>query len=85
MTFQTHNIITDNKFYFIIAIDCGDPDEPDDNGDVSFDSTTFGSTATYSCDDGFLLDDSQGGSEVVTCLASGVWSDTAPACIRKEK
>ena len=83
MTFQTHNIITDKNFYFITAIDCGDPDAPDDNGDVSFDSTTLGSTATYSCNPGFLVDDSQGGSEVVTCLVSGVWSDTAPGCKRE--
>ena len=69
----------------LIAIDCGNPDDPDPNGDVSFDSTTLGSTATYSCNPGFLIDVSQGGSVVVTCLASGLWSDTAPACIRKYK
>ena len=70
---------------FIIAVDCGNPDDPDPNGNVSFDSTTLGSTATYSCDPGYLLDVSQGGSVVVTCLASSNWSDTAPACERKEK
>ena len=52
---------------------------------MSFDSTTFGSTATYSCNPGFLIDVSQGGSVVVTCLSNGDWSDTAPACIRKYK
>ena len=70
-------------FYFIVAVDCGNPDDPDPNGDVSYVATTFGNTANYSCDYGYLLDVSQGGSVVVTCLASGVWSDTAPACARK--
>ena len=72
-------------FYFIIVIDCGNPDDPDPNGDVSYIATTFGNTANYSCDYGYLLDVSQGGSVVVTCLASGVWSDTAPSCSRKGK
>ena len=61
------------------AVDCGQPDDPDDNGSVNVDTTTFGSTATYSCDDGYILT----GSETVVCQADRSWSDTAPACIRK--
>ena len=62
-----------------IAVDCGEPDAADENGDVSFTATIFESTATYTCDSGYDLD----GAESVTCLASGEWSNTAPACNRK--
>lgn len=31
---------------FITAVSCGDPDDPDENGDVSVEGTTFGNTAT---------------------------------------
>ena len=61
------------------AVNCGQPDDPDANGSVDADSTTFGSTATYSCNDGYILT----GSETVECQADRSWSDTAPACIRK--
>ena len=71
-------------FYFVIVINCGNPDDPDPNGDVTYVATTFGNTANYSCDIGYLLDVSQGGSVVVTCLASSVWSDHAPACACKK-
>ena len=38
--------------------------------------TTFTSTATYSCNDGYTLE----GVTTRTCLASGSWSDSAPTC-----
>lgn len=40
-------------------------------------STTFGTTATYSCDTGHTLD----GRDTRTCEASGQWSGTAPSCV----
>ena len=48
----------------------------------------LGTTATYSCDDGYTLDLSIG-VEVRTCIddgdndAEGVFSDLEPACVRK--
>ena len=71
-----------NKIYIIHfpeAVNCGQPDDPDDNGRVDVGTTTFGSTATYSCNAGYILT----GSETVECQADRSWSDTAPACIRK--
>ncbi len=60
-------------------MDCGNPDEADDNGRVEFTTTTFESTATYFCDNGYILT----GSMTVTCQADREWSDTAPECVRK--
>ena len=38
-----------------------------------------GSTATYKCDDGFLLV----GTTTRECLSNGQWSGNAPICKRK--
>ena len=59
-------------------MDCGDLDNPD-NGQVSQTGTTFGSTATYNCGDGYELD----GEKTRTCQANEKWSGTAPRCRRK--
>ena len=60
-------------------LDCGGLPDPD-NGSVDADETTFGSEATYSCDEGFELF----GTESRTCQVSGVWSDSAPECVSTE-
>ena len=65
--------------YKISAVNCGEPDAADENGDVSYSSTTFESIATYTCDAGYILT----GSATVTCQADRQWSDTAPDCVRK--
>ena len=49
----------------------------------------LGTTATYSCDDGYTLDLSFGGVEVRTCFddgdddSEGVFSGQKPVCVRK--
>ena len=49
----------------------------------------LGTIATYSCDAGYVLDLTSGGSETRTCIddgdndAEGVFSGQAPACIGK--
>ncbi len=49
----------------------------------------LGTVATYTCDDGFVLDLSLGGSMTRTCFddldndAEGVFNRQAPRCIRK--
>ena len=63
----------------IIAVDCGDPDAPDDNGSVNVTSTTLDSTAIYSCNEGYIIN----GTKTVICQANETWSDTAPVCKRK--
>ena len=67
------------SFWSILAVDCGNPDEADDNGSVRFGDTTLGNTAYYFCNQGFILE----GSATVECLYTGEWSDTAPVCRRK--
>ena len=65
---------------FSTAVSCGALSNPT-NGQVSTTGTTFGETATYSCDTGYNLD----GGSTRTCEASGatgVWSGSAPTCQR---
>ena len=57
-------------------MNCGTLTNPA-NGQVSHTAgTTFGQTATYSCNTGYNL---VGGS-TRTCQATGVWSGSAPTC-----
>ena len=60
---------------FYAVVDCGNLLAPS-NGDVMVSTTEFGSTVTYSCNDGYTLE----GVTTRTCLASGSWSGTAPTC-----
>ena len=56
--------------------DCGSLTDPA-NGQVDLTSgTTFGQTATYSCNTGYNLV----GDSTRTCQATGVWSGSAPTC-----
>ena len=63
-------------FPVYIAVDCGTPITPA-NGQISHTAgTTFGQTATYSCNTGYRV---VGGS-TRTCQATGRWSGSAPTC-----
>ena len=64
-------------FLFLAVVDCGTLNATA-NGQVSHpNGTTFGQTATYSCDTGYnLLEDI-----TRTCQANGVWSGNEPTCI----
>ena len=46
------------------------------NGTVMMTGNSVGDTATYSCDDGFILS----GVVMVTCQDDGQWSDPPPIC-----
>ena len=60
------------------VVDCGSLTNPT-NGVVSHTAgTTFGQTATYSCDTGYNLV----GDNTRMCQASGNWSGSAPTCQR---
>ena len=59
----------------LTAVDCGNLTNPT-TGQVSTAGTTFGQTATYSCDAGYNLM----GSTQRTCQVTGVWSGSAPTC-----
>ena len=57
-------------------MDCGTLPDPA-NGRVSHTTgTTFGETATYSCNLGYNLV----GDRTRTCQVTGVWSGSAPTC-----
>ena len=56
-------------------MDCGTLTNPV-NGQVSTTGTTFGQTATYSCNTGYNLM----GDDTRTCQATGQWSGNAPTC-----
>ena len=61
---------------FLTVVDCGALTDPA-NGQVSHTAgTTFGETATYTCDAGYNLV----GDSNHTCRATGVWSGCAPTC-----
>ncbi|XP_064387701.1 sushi, von Willebrand factor type A, EGF and pentraxin domain-containing protein 1-like isoform X3 [Halichondria panicea] len=57
------------------SVPCGDPPAIP-NGSRTFTGTTFGDTATYSCNTGYQ----RLGPSTVTCQASGTWSDR-PTCL----
>ena len=64
-------------FLLSTVVDCGALTDPA-NGQVSHpDGTTFGQTATYSCNTGYTLV----GDSTRTCEATG-WSGDAPTCER---
>ena len=63
-------------FIILIVVDCGSLTDPA-NGQVDLTSgTTFGQTATYTCNTGYNLV----GDSTRTCQATGQWSGSAPTC-----
>ena len=66
------------KFLSILVVDCGSLANPK-FGRVVLTGTTFGSTATYSCQKGYELV----GSSTRRCEANGRWSGVAPVCKSK--
>ena len=69
-------VMNTHIFYLSTAVNCGTLNNPA-NGLVSHTAgTTFGQTATYSCNTGYTL---VGGS-TRTCQSTGVWFGSAPTC-----
>lgn len=60
------------------AVDCGSLSAPE-NGEIQLGTTTFGSTAIYSCNVGFNLVS----TSRRVCTETGDWSGNAPVCQRK--
>ncbi len=58
-----------------VAVPCGDPPTIP-NGSRTFTGTTFGGTATYTCNTGYQ----RSGPFTVTCQSSRSWS-TRPTCL----
>ena len=77
--FVTAWLMKQSTFLFIyIVVSCGDLPNPR-FGRVVLTGTTFGSTATYSCQGGYILV----GGLTRTCQANGQWSGQAPVCNSK--
>ena len=60
---------------FLTAKDCGTLAVPL-NGSIDVRETTFPNEATFSCDEGFILN----GSTVRRCQADATWSGTETSC-----
>ena len=58
------------------VVDCGPLTDPSNGMAVNTPTTTFESTATYSCNTGYTLT----GNMTRTCQAKGDWSGSAPTC-----
>ena len=68
--------IQSHLYLLSTAVNCGTLSNPA-NGRVSYTAgTTFGRTATYTCNTGY----SRVGSSTRTCQSTGVWSGSAPTC-----
>ena len=63
------------SLHFSTVIDCNSLSDPV-NGSVVFLETVFGSSATYSCDSGFLLIS----NDTRVCQEDGQWSGDDPVC-----
>ena len=63
----------------LAVVDCGNLTNPM-NGMVTLTTTTFESTATYSCNMNYVLS----GAMTRMCRADGTWSGSDPNCIGEE-
>ena len=63
-------------FLLSTAVDCGTLPNPANGRVDNTAGTTFGQTATYSCNTGYNLV----GNSTCLCQATGVWSGSAPTC-----
>ena len=70
------SIRCNNLHLILTVVDCGNLTHPA-NGQVNhIAGTTFGQTATYTCDTGYNLV----GDSNRTCQATGNWSGSPPTC-----
>ncbi len=76
VSFSTKNLYNLTSL-IVTVVNCGDPPNID-NGSRTFTLTTFGETATYTCDGIFVLS----GTAILTCNGDGSWGDP-PTCSRK--
>jgi len=60
---------------FLLFADCSPPPVVENAAVPVYSYTLLGSTATYSCNDGFVIS----GPEIINCLLSG-W-EAAPQCV----
>ena len=59
-------------------VDCGNPGVPD-NGQAHGDIYTYNSVINYTCNEGYLINDSYS----IVCQDNGEWSNAVPGCVGK--
>ena len=59
--------------------DCGNLNDPANGAVDTAGGTTYGETATYTCDMGYEIQ----GVATRLCEATGLWADTEPTCAIK--
>ena len=72
---STGDQFRDTMALLLVFLVCCPLSNPQD-GSVDTAGTSVGSTATYSCNVGFLLD----GANATVCNSSGMWSEAMPIC-----
>ena len=70
------NIILISILFVLTALPCGTPSSLS-NGQRHYNSTTVGSTVTYTCNTGYRM---TAGNSSRTCLFGGHWSGSHPTC-----
>ena len=77
-----HHLLVQNYYANVLftlpdisAVDCGPLNDPE-NGNITFTSTGFNATATYMCNEGFVLE----GNAMRICQFDDVWSGSDPTC-----
>ena len=68
-------VVLPTSFISCTVVDCNPLTAPA-NGLVDHPQTTFMSTATYSCDTGYVVE----GQATRMCQADGTWSGSEPTC-----
>lgn len=66
--------------HFTVVISCGDLPTPP-NGKKIGTQNTFGASAIFSCNPGYVLS----GSTIRECLLSGLWSGDETCCLGKQE
>ena len=72
MKYQVCNI----NIFYLTVVDCGALSNPANGRVNNTAGTTYGQTATYSCNTGYNLV----GDGTHTCQATGLWTGSAPTC-----
>ena len=74
LIYSTYNTLLSISLFAVIS--CDVPPPAPQYGKRSFQNTTFGSIANYSCNHGYTI---SGGNQL-TCMDTGEWSGSAPNC-----
>ena len=69
------------SYVLLTVVTCLPLTNPENGEVVTFNNNNYQSSATYSCNAGYVLTPSDGGVRV--CGEDGEWTGVAPTCLRK--